>query len=188
MLFSNKFFLKLKTVKFVLLMIFVLFQLQANAQHCPFDGGHLVAVHLTDANGKAVTNISKNLTLVEINNPVAQSCSYAEGLLAKKFLPTKQELNTHYERFWDHWIKPNYQDWILLNGGYYAVILNQAEESCMIKKGSDFDYRAREFEIKLDGFSDPPPVKVQKEDIFDLCTNGGSWTRIKPVEITVKTR
>lgn len=156
------------------------------AQHCPFDGGHMIAVHLMDTDGKPVTNISKNLILVEINNPVADSCSYAEGILEKDFTPTRQELETRYESYWKRWIEPDYLDWNLLNDGYYVVILNQAEESCMIKKGNDFKYRTREFEIKLEGIGLPQIIKVKEENIYGLCTSGGSWTRIKPIEIKEK--
>lgn len=178
-----------RTIKLTVFTLIFTFSVSlAFAQHCQFDGGNMIAVHLTDAEGKPITNISKNLTLVEINNPVADSCSYAKGILEKDFLPTEQELHTHYENYWQNWIKPDYRDWILLGDGYYAVILNQAEKSCMIKKGNDFKYRTREFEIKLEEIGLPQTIKVKKENIYSLCTGGGSWTRIKPFEIKVKNR
>lgn len=170
----------------IFILIFTFFASSAFAQHCPFDGGHLIAVHLMDANGKPIPIIAKNLTLVEINNPEADSCSYAKGILEKDFVPVRQELETRYERYWENWGKSNYTDWILLNEGYYSVILNQAEESCMIKKDGGFKYRTREFEIRLEGLGLSQKIEVKKENIYGLCTNGGSWTRIKPIEVKMK--
>jgi hypothetical protein len=151
------------------------------AQHCPFDGGYLVAVHLTDKNGKPVS--TKNLTLVEINNPVANSCTYAEGLLRKSFLPTKQTLQTKYAGYWKNGLESEYKGWTLLNAGYYAVGLNMSENSCMIKKDNDFTYRKRQFEIHYLDKGVKQKVKVPREMIYSLCTNGGKWTRIIPIEI-----
>lgn len=176
-------------MKYLLLLFCLLsfFSLETSAQHCPFDGGHLVVVHLTDAKGKPVLDVSNNLNLVEIDNPVANTCTYAEGLLAKKFLPTKETLQTKYERYWTNWIEPEYKNWTLYNTGYYAVGLNMAEETCMIKKDGDFSYKKRQFEIhyKNDGVNQT--IKVDKDKIYSLCTGGGSWKRIVPIEIKIKT-
>lgn len=175
------------TIKLAIFTLILTFSVSlAFSQHCPFDGGHMIAVHLTDADGKPIPIIAKNLTLVEINNPVADSCSYAKGLLEKDFVPTKQELETRYENYWERWIKTDYKDWNLLNEGYYVAILSQAEESCMIKKDGDFKYSTREFEIKLEGIGLLQTIEVKEEDIYGLCTSGGSWTRIKPIEIKAK--
>ena len=183
MRFSKETFLNLGTGKWLLLCLIAVFRINTAAQHCPFDGGNMIVVHLTDAKGKPVTDISQKLTLVEINNPVAKSCSYAEGLLIKQFLPTRQKLQTHYERYWESWIKPDYEDRNFFNNGYYAVILNMSEKSCVLKKDNDLEYRKREFEIRLDGFGKLPPVKVEKENIYNLCTDGENWKRIKSIEI-----
>lgn len=171
---------------FICLLIFL--TSQVTAQHCPFDGGSLIVVHLTDEQGKEMTNISSDLTLVEIDNPEAKSCTYAEGLLTKNFLPTKQTLQTKYQRYWENWIEPEYKDWILLNAGYYAVGLNMAEETCMIKKDGDFSYKKRQFEIRYPANGLQEIVKVDKKKIYSLCTDGGKWTRIVPIEIKLKTR
>lgn len=150
------------------------------AQHCPFDGGYLIAVHLVDKNDKPLS--AKKLTLFEINNPVASSCTYAEGLLQKSFLPTKQTVQTKYKDYWKNWLDIEYKNWILFDSGYYAVGLNMSENSCMIKKDNDFVYRKREFEIQ---FSDQK-IKVPADKIYALCTNAGKWTRIQPIEIKTK--
>lgn len=154
------------------------------AQHCPFDGGYLISVHLIDGKGKPLRN--KNPTLIEVNNSVANSCSYAEGLLKKPFMPTKSYLQNHFERYWEHWIEPNYKDWILFNPGYYAISLNQAEYNCMIKRDGDFEYRKRQFEIHYSEKGSNQKIQVPADKIYSLCTNNGSWTRIVPIEIKIK--
>lgn len=167
-----------KQILLVCLLIF--FAGNLIAQHCPFDGGYLIVVHLTDKNGKPVS--TKDLTLVEVNNPVAESCTYAEGLLQKSFFPTKQTLQTKYKDYWKNWLESEYKNWILFNPGYYAVWLNMSENSCMIKKGNDFTYRKRQFEVHYaDQKKRVPALKV-----YSLCTDGGSWTRIVPIEIKAK--
>lgn len=167
--------------KQILLICFlIVFTGNLMAQHCPFDGGHLVAVHLTDKNGKPVS--TKNLTLVEVNNPVAESCTYAEGLLQKSFLPTKETLQTKYKDYWKNWLESQYKNWILFNPGYYAVGLNMSENSCMIKKDNDFTYQKRQFEIH---YSDQK-IQVPALKVYSLCTGGGNWTRIVPIEIKAK--
>lgn len=157
-----------------------------NAQHCPFDGGNMIVVYVTDKTGKPVSDASQNLKLVEINNPVADSCSYAKGILQKKFLPTKEYLQGHYKNYWTRWIEPNYKDWQFYNAGFYALTLNQAEESCMIKNEGDFKYRKREFEIKYQQNERIQTIKVPKDRIYSLCTDAGEWTRIIPINIKTK--
>lgn len=168
------------TMKFLLLSIVFLFPTFIFAQHCPFDGGYLIAVHLTNEQGKPIS--TKNLRLVEVNNPSAKSCTYAGGLLQKTLLPTKELLQTKYENYWERWIEPEYKDWTLFAAGFYAVGLNMAEHSCMIKKDNDFTYRKRQFEIH---YSDQK-IPISADKIFSLCTGNGSWKRIVPIEI--KTR
>lgn len=176
-------------MKYLLLFLGLLLflQLKIVAQHCPFDGGNLVVVNLTDTTGKPILNPSANLTLYEVDNPDTKLCTYAEGLLSKKFLPTKAALQTKYERYWESWIEPKYKDWILLGNGYYAVGLNMAEENCMIKKDSDFVYKKRQFEIRYQNKGKSQKVQVTKDKIYSLCTDG-DWTRMVPIEIKITTR
>lgn len=162
----------------------ILLALQTFAQHCPFDGGNMVAVYVTDKNAKPLTDAPNDLKLVEVDNPVANSCSYAEGLLAKPFLTTKQALQKNYERYWESWIEPEYKNWKLLGNGYYAIILNQAEENCMIKKDGDFIYRKRKYEIQYQNNGTIQKLKVPEDKIYSLCTEA-KWTRIVPLEIKI---
>jgi hypothetical protein len=49
------------------------------AQHCPFDGTSIVLIKVLDMENKT------DFMLKEVNNPKADSCTYAEGLLDISF-------------------------------------------------------------------------------------------------------
>jgi hypothetical protein len=115
----------------------------AFAQHCPFDGATLIAVKLTDKKGKPIKNAK--FTLREINNDKPESCSFTKGLLNKPFMPTQNVLSNLYEM--DNVIEKYCADCNFLDDGFYAVKLNQAEETCMIKDGNNYKYKKRKFEI-----------------------------------------
>ena len=80
-------------------------------------------------------------------------------------------------------INQTYKDWELYNAGFYALTLNQAEESCMIKNNNDFTYRKREFAITYQKDGSKQTIKVPEDRIYSLCTDAGKWTRIVPIEI-----
>ena len=63
----------------------LLFTTRLAAQHCPFDGGHIVVIKLTDANGNVITTADSTLFLTETPNPLSDSCTYAEGQLNRPF-------------------------------------------------------------------------------------------------------
>ncbi len=152
------------------------------AQHCPFDGAHIIVVHLTDAENMPVMNAQPMLQ--EVDNPEAESCSYSKGLLSKSFMPVKDLLNTGLLFRSRESIADKYcADCSFLGDGYYAASLSQAEENCMIpKEGSDFRYRPRKFEI----FWGDQTFVVDPANIHTLCLGAGKWSRIEPVELSRK--
>jgi hypothetical protein len=155
------------------------------AQHCPFDGAHLVVVHLTQAN-KPVTDAAANLRLREINQLTPFSCTYARGVLSKPFqLPL--DIFKRY-KYIELPVMTNKfcRGCTFLEPGYYAVNLNMAEETCMIEKGDEFDYRQREFEVEYASGSVSQKVKIPKNRVYSLCTYSGKWSRIVPVEFRIR--
>lgn len=157
----------------------------AAAQHCPFDGAHLVVIHLTKAD-KPVTDAAGNLRLREINQLTPNSCKYAEGILNKPFeMPL--DIFKSYKYFELSELTEKYcRGCAFLSPGYYAVKLNQAEESCMIEKGNEYDYRQREFEVRYAAGLISQKVKIPKNRVYSLCTATGRWSRIVPVELKLK--
>lgn len=160
------------------------FAVSINAQHCPFDGSHMIVVELTDSKNNPVTDAFGKLTLQEINNEQADSCTYSEGLINKTLSRAMNEFSDLYG------IKNSVEtlqrycaDCSFLTDGFYAVKLNQAENSCMIKKDGDFTYKQRIFEIIYENGETKKTAKVSKNDIYSLCTGNGKWSRIVPIKM-----
>lgn len=175
-------------VSFLFLLMFVLLNAgSASAQHCPFDGRHLIVVELTNANGQPVTaSPTGMLQLREINQPAPAACTYAEGILNKSFQSPLEIFNSF------NYYKPSAltddfcKGCTFLKPGYYAVGLNQAEETCLIKKATnDFDYRKREYEVRYSDNNFSKNVIVPKDRIYELCTARGKWSRIIPVKLQI---
>jgi len=164
------------------ILIVLAFSAVSFAQHCPFDGAHIIVVHLTDADKMPVMNAQ--ITLQEVENPEAESCSYSKGLLSKSFFRVKDLLNTGLFIKSKEDIAGKYcADCTFLGDGYYAASLSQAEENCMIATdNNDFRYRKRKFEI----FSGDKVFAVDPSSIYSLCLGSGKWSRIEPIELSQK--
>ena len=171
---------------FFLLCLLVLSQNIA-AQHCPFDVTRMIVVHLTDAKNNPVTDAVQSLVLREIDNPNADSCTNAEGLLEKPFLLANDAFSNIYKGQNSYNLIQQYcGDCNFLTDGFYAVKLGQAQTNCMIKKDGDFTYKKRKFEISFERNDVKQTVKVSEDKIYSLCTSFGKWSRIVPIEIKIE--
>src|SRR5690349_15510928 len=88
--------------KLATLLLAVLLTSTLSAQHCPFDGARLIAVKLVNAKGKQLSPKGYTVWLVEVDNPIADSCTYAIGLLKKKLLDKSdffKECDTVYHSY-----------------------------------------------------------------------------------------
>jgi len=154
------------------------------AQHCPFDGSRMIVVKLTNSKNNPVTDAFDKLTLQEIDNEQADSCTYSEGLVSKTFSRAMNEFLDLYGIKNSVEILQKYcADCSFLTDGFYAVKLNQAENSCMIKKDGDFIYKQRTFEVIYENGETKKSVKVTDNDIYSLCSGNGKWSRIAPIEL-----
>jgi len=154
------------------------------AQHCPFDGSAMIVIKVTDKNGKPVTDLKSSIILSEIDNPRADSCTYAEGRLSVPFKEPKQSLIEKYNNTWKSWATRYSSDCSFMEPGHYAVVLNQAQAHCMLKNETWFTYVERNFEIRLQkAGSIKTLANVSRENIYSLCTSAGKWSRIAAIEI-----
>ena len=160
----------------------------ASAQHCPFDGRHLIVVALTDAKGQpALAAPAGSLQLREINQPAPAACTYAEGILSKSFVSPLEIFSSYNYYKLSELTKDFCKGCTFLKPGFYAVGLDQAEETCMIKKSTnDFNYRKREFEVQYSAGNYSKKVIIPKDRIYSLCTGRGKWSRIVPVELKIR--
>lgn len=190
----NKAFLKLfkheatgKMLKeFLLLLCLLILPVGATAQHCPFDGGRMIVVYLTNAEDKPLTSVADNLVLREIDNPNPEACTYAKGLLTIPFLPPLDNFLKRYKSQDTAAFKELCAGCGFLTKGYYAVIIGQAESTCMIKKDNDFNYVKRKFEIRFTQNKSEQTAQVPNDQIYSLCTDAGKWSRMVPIDFKIK--
>lgn len=160
------------------------FVINTHAQHCPYDGTRMIVVELTDSKNNPITDAFDKLTLQESDNPEADACSYAEGLLSKPFSRALNAFSDLYGIKDSADLLQKYcADCSFLTDGFYAVKLNLAENVCMIKKDNNYNYKQRNFGISFENNGKKQTVKVSKENIYSLCTGNGKWSRIVPIKI-----
>lgn len=174
---------------FLAALLLLWFSIYANAQHCPFDGSHIVVIKLMNNRGKPISKLNGSVYLKEINNANPQKCSYADKPLSIRFGTIQNSLYNKYEGSWQSWAKQQSEGCSFLGAGYYAVVLNQAQNDCMIlqENTNDYQYISREFEIvlKQNGI-EKKLAPVSNHEVYSLCTGSGSWQRINAIELTLK--
>jgi hypothetical protein len=172
----------------ILFIITILFSLNVTAQHCPWDGGSLIAVKLVNKKGQSINFTSDVATLMEIENPDTSLCTYAEGLLKKPLLNTTEFFTTG-NRFGYNYGEPlrkRLKDMGVIDKSNLLVCLNQAETSCMIKKDGDFTYKTRKFVIVYRKGKQMTRVPVPPEAIRSLCTNNTKdFVGFEPIVVKV---
>ncbi|HMX76890.1 MAG TPA: hypothetical protein PK492_00935 [Chitinophagaceae bacterium] len=173
--------------KFLLCLLISIYTTTSFAQHCPFDGSHLIVIKLVDKNGNVIATPKDTIYLVEVGNPIADSCKFNEGLLRLKFGSMNDKLINRHDGAWVSWAEERVKDCSFMQPGHLAVVLGQAGYNCMIPVNNDYRYVKRKFEIRLKRNQEEKILTtVADEDIYSLCTGSGSWTRIKPLELKIE--
>ena len=174
---------------FLAVLIILGFSIYANAQHCPFDGSYMVLIKLTNNKEKPIAKLKDSIFLKEINNPNPEKCSFADEQLKIPFGTIKNSLFNKYEGSWQSWSKRISKECSFLKKGYYAVVLNQAQNQCMMKQKNSNDYQyvqtVFEITIKQNGI-EKKLASVSNNDVYSLCTGSGSWQRINAIELALK--
>lgn len=156
-----------------------------SAQHCPFDGSSIVVIKLTDSLGHPITTLKEQVILSETTNPLADSCTYATGQLNILFGRPYEKLVKKYAGTWEERAARYLSACSFNQPGYFVVVLNQAQHSCMVERNNQFNYIKRQFEIRQKSTEGNILISiVPAERIYSLCTSAGSWTRIQPINIT----
>lgn len=163
------------------LFIFIsVMALQSQAQHCPFDGAHLIAIKVVDKQGRMMQHFNSPLYLVEVDNPMADSCEQAAGLLKKQLQNTEAFIADCNERYGRNGYNKQLKD-RLTKAGVFAnanmmIILNQAENTCTLVGPSEtvytnYIYRQRKFVIAYTLNGKAMQQAVPANHIYPLCTN-----------------
>lgn len=172
-----------KTVNFTILtLIMTLSASVVLAQHCPFDGGMAVAIHLTDENGEPFTDAA-NIELAE------KSKKQSKKVGKKAFLPTKENLiNIYGERNFNSYNEYACEKNCSIYGeGIFIAHLTSNEAFYETGKGDDSVWEKKDFEIQITNKNkEIRRIDVSKDSIFTLCYHKSKWSDIVPIEITAQ--
>ena len=180
----------MKTIIFFL--FFLLAAKNLPAQHCPFDGMHLIAIKVVDKQGRMISNPDIPFYLVEVDNAMADSCTSTAGLIKKHFLMKDTFIAASNERFYRNGYNKQLNN-RLTKAGVFAnanmmVTLNQAENTCtLIGKNetvyTNYIYRQRKFVITYPINGKEMQQPLPDELIYALCTNAKEIEKFKPLII-----
>ena len=162
------------------------------AQHCPFDGTHLIAIKVVDKQGKMVSDFNTSFYLLEVDNPMADSCTSAAGLIKKQFLIKNTFIEECNERFGRNGYNTQLNN-RLRKAGIFSkanmmLTINQAENTCMLIGKSEtvytnYIYQLRKFVINYTINGKEIHQPLPNELIYSLCTNAKEIEKFKPVII-----
>lgn len=177
---------------FLLLPLLLFFSAGLLAQHCPFDGYHLIAIKVVDKQGNMITDFKTAFYLVEVDNPMADSCTSAAGLIRKQLIPKDTFIaacNSQFDR--NGYNRKLYDR--LTKAGVFAnantmVNLNQSENTCTLIGKSEtvytnYIYRQRRFVIAYTINNKELRQDVPDDLIYSLCTAAKEIENFKPVII-----
>jgi len=164
------------------------------AQHCPYDGTHLIAIKVVDKEAKMLTDINTDFYLVEVDNPMADSCKHAAGLLKKKFLNSNDFMADYHQRFnrngYNKALDNRLKDAGVFVKANMMLTLNQTENTCMLIGKSEtvytnYIYRQRKFEVvyAINGKEIRQPLPT--DFIYSLCTANKDLQNFKTITITL---
>ncbi len=182
-------------MKSIFLLSFVLlFNICVQAQHCPYDGTNMVAIKVVDKNNNLLNNPKTLFYLQEVDNPMADSCEHAKGLLRKQFLSSKDFVAECNERFNRNGYNTALNDRLTYAGVFakanMMLTLNQTENTCILIGKSEtvytnYIYRQRKFEVvyTINGKEMRQPLPA--DFIYSLCTNNKDLKNFKTITITL---
>lgn len=157
----------------------------AAGQHCPYDGGNMVVVHLTDANGEPVIISPGDLKLEEIDNPEPDACLYKPGMILQEMLSPIDVFTARYHYSGTTFMKMC-EGCSFLGGGFYSAILGQGEMTCITQRSEQkYDARPRNFKAVYSRHGVTAEAALKKENFFIMCTSAGKWSRFVPVELKI---
>lgn len=165
--------IKDKCMRYFILLFVVILSGNIYGQHCPYDGSNLIAIKLVDQKGHMLSIIKDTVYLMEIDNPLAGSCTYAPGLLKIPFQDTSTffaNCDANYRPVYSNDLKRRLKELGITGKANLLLKIGQAERYCMIKDNNDFAFQDRKFAIVLYHNNKQVQVPVPAKDIRSLCT------------------
>ena len=162
------------------------------AQHCPFDGTHLVAIKVIDSNGKMITNSTTAFYLLEVDNTMADSCTSFPGIVKKQLLNNNAFINKIDTVFKTNSYSKKLKTRLTKEGVFAnanrMVTINQSENTCMLIGKSEtvytnYIYQQRKFVIVYLQNNKEIRQPVPSDFIYSLCEASKDIEKFKPVVI-----
>jgi len=163
-----------------------------HAQHCPYDGTHLVAIAVVDENNKKLTNINTVFYLQEVDNPNADSCTSRPGLIRKQFSNRTIFTKKINERFDRNDYNTELTDRLEKEGVFAAanmlLTINQAENTCTLIGKSEtvytnYIYQQRKFVITYTFNGKKMQQPLPADSIYSLCKSSEDLKHFKTVTV-----
>jgi hypothetical protein len=172
-----------KLITTILAIVPFVFLADLKAQHCPFDGYYTLAIRISKA-GKS--GPIPDFYLLEKELARKDSCSFTDRVDSIRFL-SERELKAEMaedprstrSRYLPERLKKDHN---FLKGNR-VIFLGMSAKDCMVEKGNEYDYLPRQFVVRYTNNGREKEIFVPQESIYSLCGAGGSWKRIKPMEI-----
>ncbi|RZM17789.1 MAG: hypothetical protein EOO88_42425 [Pedobacter sp.] len=164
---------------FLLLICISFFVLSySNGQHCAFDGTYILAVNIKSPSGKTFGISSYDLRLVKSGFMDSDSCCS----LSLPFDSTRKLLLFSSITSRNAYGEANSKAQ-LLKDNCFSVLLTQDQVNCLFdtchgNQEAEIVYTYKRHHTKR-------YARVNRNNIYKLCTASGSWERIKPVILKV---
>ncbi len=175
-----------------ILLFTVLLCTNLYAQHCPYDGTHLVAIKIVDKHGKMLTDVNTVFYLLEVDNPLADSCTSGAGLVKKQFLNSDDFIAEMDKKFNRNGYNTKLNNRLKVAGIFtnanMMLTLNQAENTCTLIGKSEtvytnYIYRQRKFVIAYTVNGTEIRHPLPDGYISALCTNNKDLKNFKTITI-----
>lgn len=179
-------------MKYIFILLALAMCNSSIAQHCPYDGSHLIAFKIVDKNGKLIKTTSTKFYLQEIDNDLADSCTSAAGIIKKQLLTTEEYVKDCKQR----WDRNGYSKALLdrltkanvFKNSNMFVYLNQSEHTCTLIGKSEtvytnYIYAKRKFEITYTVNKKVRKIKVPATAVFSLCTGSNDLENFKTITL-----
>jgi hypothetical protein len=169
--------------KWLLILWMSLFITDLKAQHCPYDGLYTIAI----STGKAFKKgPPPTFYLAEKPSGRKDSCRFSPAVDTVRFFSEAElrnklaaDPNSTLSRYLPDQLKKDHN---FLKGNR-IVLLSMSQKDCMVPRDNEYDLLPRKFVVFYTYNGLEIEVPVPSESIYHLCGTGGSWKRIKPIEI-----
>ena len=179
-------------MKAIILAFILLTSKSIVAQHCPFDGTHLVAIKVIDDKGNMITNNETAFYLLEVDNKMADSCTSYPGIVKKQLLNSNAFINkidiTFKTNSYTKQLKTRLTKEGVFANANRMVTINQAENICTLIGKSEtvytnYIYQQRKFVIAYLQNNKEVHQPVPVDFIYSLCEASKDIEKFKPVVI-----